>query len=100
MVEGETDRSSICAMEKGQKRLNGLSEVNHQLRSALVQRKTRIREARAKIERMNRMIAAAPGVEDVTRSSNVADMEDQLLSEEKQKHDMQLELSRKIQGLE
>lgn len=100
LTSGEADRFLNAKMEKGQKRLAGLSEVNHQLRSALVQRKIKIQEARAKLESMNNMIAASVDIDDVARTSWVANMEGQLLSEEKQKHDMQLDLSQKIKAME
>jgi len=99
-LHGYADKTLEDQLQEGQRRLNELIEVNNRLQSTFVNRKMKMREIQDKIDGLIVEINAARGVEEDARQAALAAMEDKILEEEKQKQDMQLELSQNIRECE
>jgi len=97
---GDTDRSHEELVFQKQKRLDELTEVNQFLHSTLCSKTIRIEELRVKVDALVAGLVAARSVEDGARTTSLAALEEQILSEEKQKQDMQLNLSQEIRECE
>jgi len=98
--EGDTDRGLEEKMMASKRRVNELCEVNHQLRAAHVKKKIQMQELSAKIEALTLNLDIAARVEESARQASIMLLEEKTLTEEKQKQDMQLELSLAIEGSE
>jgi len=81
------------ALLKRQLRLDMLIEVNKQLQTTLVNKKLKEEELRHKIDALMERLSAAFGVEKGAREMAEAALEERILTEEKEKQDMQLSLS-------
>jgi len=81
------------ALLKRQLRLDMLIEVNKQLQTTLVNKKLKEEDLRHKIDALMERLSAAFGVEKGAREMAEAALEERILTEEKEKQDMQLALS-------
>lgn len=93
--EGMT-RSIEDFVNERQKSLNMLRVINKHLRNSLLMKKNKEQELRTKIDALVERLTAACGVEKRAREASENALEERILTEEKEKQDMQLALSQDI----
>jgi len=84
------------AVRARQLRLEMISEVNKHLQTALVNKKLKEEQLRNKMDALVERLTAACAVEKRARETAEAALEEQILTEERDKQDMQLALSQDI----
>jgi len=93
--EGMT-RNIEDSVNERQESLNMLRVINKQLQNSLLTKKNKERELRTKIDGLVARLTAAYGVEKRARETAENALEERILTEEKEKQDMQLALSQDI----
>lgn len=91
--EGDSDRSLEDQLEDAQKKISRVTEVNRQLRSAIISKKLGMEKQIHKVEALIACINSAREVEVETREETLNEVEELIRKEEKGKQDMQLRLS-------